>query len=40
MNEFVSGQENDVGVIETWGDESPDKNLTAGLGVRGASEIC
>lgn len=25
----------DVGVIETWGDESLDKNLTAGLGVRG-----
>lgn len=40
MNEFVSGQEKDVGVIETWGDESLDKNLTAGLEVRGASEIC
>lgn len=25
----------DVGVIETWGNESLDKNLTAGLGVRG-----
>lgn len=40
MNEFVSVHKKDVGVIETWGDECLDKNLTAGLEVRGASEIC
>lgn len=38
--EFVGGQEKDVAVIETWGDESLDKNLTAWLGVRSASERC
>ena len=39
MTEFVSGQEEDVAVIETWGDESLDKNLTAWW-VRGEPERC